>query len=105
MGFFDRTESNVLLKESYSGTDEEAIAAANRVVATIGSEKLTNGQLQIFYWGQVFDFLSENSYYLSYLGWIIPNPWISSIMRRNRDLPGNITSWTAPSRPGTAISC
>lgn len=68
MGFFDRTESNVLLKESYSGTDEEAIAAANRVVATIGSEKLTNGQLQIFYWGQVFDFLSENSYYLSYLG-------------------------------------
>ena len=68
MGVFDKTESNVLLKESYSVTDAEAAAAANRVVATIGDKKLTNGQLQIFYWGQVFDFLSENSYYLSYLG-------------------------------------
>lgn len=61
-------ESGVLLKESYSVTAEEALASANRVVAAIGDKKLTNGTLQIFYWGQVFDFLSENSYYLSYMG-------------------------------------
>ena len=69
-GFFEQNESsvNVQLKESYSVTSEEAAVAADQVVATIGDQKLTNGQLQIFYWGQVFDFLSENSYYLSYMG-------------------------------------
>jgi len=73
-GFFEQKESNVQLKESYSVTDEEAAAAADRVIATIGNKKLTNGTLQIFYWGQVFDFLSENSYYLSYLGMDFTKP-------------------------------
>ena len=62
------SESGVLLKESYSVTDEAAAAAANKVAAQVGDQKLTNGQLQIFYWGQVYDFLSNNSYYLSYIG-------------------------------------
>lgn len=67
-GGADQAENNVLLKESYTVSDEEAAAAANKVVATIGDKKLTNGQLQIFYWGQVVDFLTNNSYYLSYMG-------------------------------------
>ena len=46
-------------KGTYTVTDEEVIAAADTVVATIGDYKLTNGQLQTFYWMQVQSFLNS----------------------------------------------
>ena len=46
-------------KGTYTVTDEEIAAAADTVVATIGEHKLTNGQLQTFYWMQVQSFLNS----------------------------------------------
>ena len=55
-------------KGTYTVTDEEVKAAADTVVATLGEHTLTNGQLQVFYWMQVQNFLSSDygSYMLYY---------------------------------------
>ena len=55
-------------KGSYTVSDADAVAAKDTVVATVGNQTLTNGQLQAFYWLQVRSFLYSNSYYLSALG-------------------------------------
>ncbi len=64
-GGFTPRENNVLYKDSYTVTDEEAVRAADKVVASIGGEKLTNSQLRIYYWTQVYDFLGSD--YAAYL--------------------------------------
>ena len=61
-------ENNVYYKDSYTVTDKKVAKNRDKVVATIPGAELTNGQLQIFYWTQVYDFLNNNSYYLSYYG-------------------------------------
>ncbi len=53
---------------SYTGTDSELIDNRDRVVATVGDMQLTNAQLQVSYYMYLYDFLNENSYYLSILG-------------------------------------
>ena len=56
-------------KGTYTVTDEEAVANAATVVATMGEHKLTNAQLQAFYWMQVQSFLSsEYGNYMMYYG-------------------------------------
>lgn len=56
-------------KGTYTVTDEEVIANADTVVATIGDHVLTNGQLQAFYWMRVQSFLnSEYGSYMMYYG-------------------------------------
>ena len=56
-------------KGTYTVTDEEAIANADTVVATIGDHTMTNAQLQAFYWMQVQSFLSsEYGNYMMYYG-------------------------------------
>lgn len=57
-----------LCKASYTVSEEDAIAAADTVVATMGDKELTNGELQAFYWQEVYMFLSESSTYAQYLG-------------------------------------
>ncbi len=64
----DGDPENVTCKGSYTVSDEEAKAQMDTVVATIGDYKLTNGDLQIYYWLQVQQFLGEYSYYASYIG-------------------------------------
>ncbi len=60
---------DVTNKGSYSADDETMAAAGDTVVATMGDVELTNGQLQVFYWMQIQEFLnSEYGYYASYLG-------------------------------------
>ncbi|MBE6924986.1 MAG: hypothetical protein E7466_07125 [Ruminococcaceae bacterium] len=55
--------------KSYSGTDEQAIAARLENVATVGGVPLTNGQLQLYYWMGVYSFMSgEYGSYASFLG-------------------------------------
>ena len=56
-------------KGTYTVTDEQAVANADTVVATIGEHTLTNAQLQTFYWMQVQNFLSsEYGSYMMYYG-------------------------------------
>lgn len=64
----DGNPNDVTCKGSYTASDEEAKAAADTVVATMGDSTLTNGELQIYYWLQVQQFLAEYSYYASYVG-------------------------------------
>ena len=64
----DGNPEDVTCKGTYTVTDEEAVAQRDAVVATIGDYELTNAELQIYYWLQVQQFLSEYSYYASYIG-------------------------------------
>lgn len=52
----------------YAADEDAAVQAADEVVATIGDYKLTNGQLQIFYWMEFSKFVmdaAENGYDLA----------------------------------------
>ncbi len=65
----DGNPDDVTCKGSYTVTDEEAAAARNTVVATIGDKKLTNGDLQVYYWSMVNNYLSsEYGYYMMMYG-------------------------------------
>lgn len=61
-------ENNVQYKDSYSVSDEKAEEKGDQVVATMPGAELTNSQLQMFYWMQVYDFVDYYGYYLSYIG-------------------------------------
>ena len=65
----DGNPEDVTCKGSYSVSDEDAIAGAATVVATMGDRTLTNAQLQVYYWNYVNSYLSsENGYYAMMLG-------------------------------------
>ena len=61
-------ENTILYKDSYTVDAKKAEKKMDTVVATLGDAELTNGQLQIYYWSEVYDFLNNYSYYLSYFG-------------------------------------
>lgn len=56
----DGDPENVTCKGSYTVTDEEAAAAADAVVATVGEAELTNRMLRIYYWMEVAEYLARN---------------------------------------------
>ncbi len=64
----DGNAEDVTCKGTYTVTDEDVLAGKDTVVATAGEGKLTNAQLQIFYWSQVQSFLSEYGQYAYYYG-------------------------------------
>ena len=70
----DGDPASPVCKASYTVSEEEAVAAADVVVATMGDRVLTNGQLQAFYWQEVYSFLSENGLYAEYMGLDISKP-------------------------------
>ena len=53
---------------TYTVSDEDLLAAADTVVATLGDAKLTLAELQVYYWSEVFNFLNSYGSYASYLG-------------------------------------
>ena len=53
---------------SYTVTDEAAAEANGNIVAEVGDRELSNGQLQIHYWTQIYTFVSNYGTYLSYFG-------------------------------------
>ena len=59
---------SALCKASYTVSDEEAAAASDVVVATMGDKTLTNGQLQAFYWQEIYMFLNEYGIYAQAMG-------------------------------------
>lgn len=64
----DGNPDDVTCKGSYTASDADVIAARDTVVATAGEHELTVGQLQVYYWMQVREFLSQYGSYLSYFG-------------------------------------
>lgn len=65
---FDPPENNVLYKDSYSVSDKKAMRWREKVVASIGDKKLTNGVLQVYYWANVRDYKTNNNYQALYDG-------------------------------------
>lgn len=61
-------ENDVFYKDSYTVSDKKALAKREDVVATVGGKKLTNGEFQIYYWMNVYDFLNNYGYYAVYAG-------------------------------------
>ena len=61
-------ENTIAYRDAYTVSDKKLVNKKNTVVATLGDAELTNGVLQIYYWSEVYDFLNENYYYLSYMG-------------------------------------
>ena len=53
---------------TYTVSDEDVVAAADTVVATMGGAELTLADLQVYYWTEVFNFLNQYGSYASYLG-------------------------------------
>ena len=64
----DGNPEDVTCKGSYSVSDEEIKAAGAAVVATIGEHTLTNEELQVYYWMEVQNFLSNYGNYAAYFG-------------------------------------
>ena len=70
----DGNPDDATCKGSYSASDEDVIAAGDTVVATIDDAELTVSQLQIYYWMQVRNFLTNYGSYASYFGLDITKP-------------------------------
>lgn len=49
-------ENDLYYKDNYTVTDEQMLSRGDKVVATTGSSKLTNSQLQVFYWMQIYNY-------------------------------------------------
>ena len=54
-------ENDVRYKDSYSVSDKKAQKWSDKVVATVGGQELTNGELQVYYWTGVYTYLSIGS--------------------------------------------
>ena len=53
--------NDLYYKDSYTVSDWKAQRKRNDVVATMGDAQLTNGQLQVYYWMQVYEFVENYS--------------------------------------------
>ena len=52
-------EDDVTCKNSYTVSDRKAVSKGDTVIATAGNGELTNAQLQIHYWLQVYNFIGS----------------------------------------------
>ena len=70
----DGNPDDATCKGSYTVSDEEVIANGATVVATVGSQELTNAQLQIYYWLEVQNFVAQYGSYAAYFGLDLTQP-------------------------------
>ncbi len=65
----DGNPDDATCKGTYTVSDEEARENLDTVVAAIGEHQLTNGQLQVYYWNMVNNYLSSDyGYYMMMYG-------------------------------------
>ena len=64
----DGNPEDVTCKGSYSVSTEELNASRDTVVAVVGDEELTIGELQIYYWESIYAFEGELGAYASQFG-------------------------------------
>lgn len=64
----DGNVDDVTCKGSYSVADAELASLMDTVVATMGDRELTNGQLQVCYWMEFYNFMNSYGSYASYFG-------------------------------------
>lgn len=63
-GGFTPKKNDISYKESYTVDADKALAKREQIVATMGEDNLTGGQLQVFYGMQIMEYL--NYYYQGY---------------------------------------
>ena len=61
-------------KGTYTGTDEEVVAAADNVVATMEGYELRNAQLQIYYWMGIQSYIQNSGPYIQFMGLDMSKP-------------------------------
>lgn len=61
-------ENNIHYRKSYTVSAKKAQAKRETVVATLEGAELTNGELQVSYWMNVYDYLNNFGYYAAYAG-------------------------------------
>lgn len=71
---FKPRANDVYYKDSYTVSDEKAEKDADVVVAQMGNQTLTNGELQAHYWLGVYDFVDYYGYYLEMMGLDVAKP-------------------------------
>lgn len=71
---FKKKENDVFRKDQYTVSDKKAAKVADEVIATIGEQKLTNRQLQVYYWMQVYDFIEYTGGYPANYGLDLSKP-------------------------------
>lgn len=71
---FDPPENDVYYKDNYTVSAEKALKWREKVVAAVDTQELTNGQLQVYYWMNVYDFLNNYGYYAAYAGLDLTKP-------------------------------
>ncbi len=76
-------ENDINYKLSYTVKDAAAEKKADTVIATLGNQKLTNGELQAYYWMNVYEFLDYYGYYLSMMGLDASKPLSDQIYDEN----------------------
>lgn len=74
LSFLKPRENNITYKDSYTVSDKKAQSRGDVSVAVMGDINLSNRQLQLYYWMQVYDFLDYYGSYLSYLGLDLSKP-------------------------------
>lgn len=74
LGLNPFAKNELTAKENYTVEDDVARDHQDVVVAAIGDEQLTSGELQIYYWETVMNFINSNYYYLSSYGLDISQP-------------------------------
>ena len=67
-------DNDINYRLSYTVKNSKAEAKKDEVVATLGNQKLTNGELQAHYWSAVFEFVNYYGEYISYSGLDITKP-------------------------------
>lgn len=70
----DGNPDDVTCKGSYTAEDEAVVSAREKVVATAGEYELTLGQLQVYYWMEFRNFMSQYGTYASYFGLDVSRP-------------------------------
>ena len=84
-------KNDVYYKKEYTTSDFWSKLAKKQVVATMGDYKLTNGQLQVFYWMQVYDLVNYyveqyGDYAVYYLGIDLDKPLSEQPYTANSDM-------------------
>lgn len=81
----DGNKDDVTCQGSYTVSDRKAVSKAEKVVATAGEGQLTNEQLQIHYWMQVYNFIGSYGEYASTYGLNLNKPLDRQICSMTQD--------------------
>ena len=73
-GGFAPRANDVSYKDQYYAEEDKAVKAADEVIATVGGKELTNGQFQVFYWMNIYEFYEQFANHLGYFGLDITKP-------------------------------